>query len=487
MAIVEIPITHGSYVADSVPLSRQEAINVYPEMIEVPALSKQILVGTPGIELVATTETSTVNACRGVGRLVDQPYFVNGQTLYRLNADHTTTSIGTILGEDRVFMAENGSQLMIITEVAGYIYDGTTLSEISDVDYDEANGVPQSVVFIDGYFLCTTDSDRITVSALNDGTNWSALDFGTAESSPDGLVAPFVFQNQLYIGGTRTIEQFTNVGGANFPFQRTGLFLDKGLTSPHGVVPLSNVAIFVGQGDTESPAIWSLSGGELAKVSTHAIDAKLDRLSLTERSQIFAWSYLEGGHHFACFALPDATYCFDLATGLWHTRMSRVESDGEQIEDVRNRVNGAISAYGSIYVGDSRDGRIGRLSRDVYTEYGNPILREFITQPVQNNMRPFSVPMVELTVESGVGALGVDPVVRMSVSRDMGHTWGNERPRSVGAEGEYQKRLVWRRNGNFDRSAVFKFETSEAVKPVFLGLLADVVLNDKRETPRAMG
>ena len=126
--------------------------------------------------------------------------------------------------------------------------------EITDSDF-RANGDPQYVAFVDGYFVFTTDEKKFIVSALNDGTSYNALDFGSAESDPDKVIAPIVYKNQLFITGVTTTEAFQNIGGADFPFQRSGLFIDKGVAAPHSLVKSQDSFMFIGGGENESPTI----------------------------------------------------------------------------------------------------------------------------------------------------------------------------------------------------------------------------------------
>ena len=228
-----LPITSGFYVSPSLPLSAQECLNWYPNISEAPALSPENLFGTPG--LVQLVSSGTVeNQNRGMHEMAGIAYTVNGQTLYKIVetitlgvASYSLTSLGTITGTARVSMADNGTQLMVLVPGGdGFIYNHVTdtFAQITDADFD-ANGNPQFVVFVDSYFVCTTDTKKFICSAPNDGLSYNALDFGTAESDPDVTVAPIVFKNQLFISGSQTIEAFQNVGGTDFPFQRTGLFL----------------------------------------------------------------------------------------------------------------------------------------------------------------------------------------------------------------------------------------------------------------------
>ena len=476
MALTQLPIGNGFYKSDSLPISAQECVNLYPSSPDRPGLTERQYFGTPGTVQVATNGPLGSDATRGAHRMNDKAYFVSGSDLCRLNSDETLDVLGTISGTGRVSMADNGTQLFILVPGGnGYIFtEPSTLTQITDPDFT-ANGNPQYVVFVDGYFVCTTDAKKFIVSALNDGLAWDALDFGSAESNPDGTVAPFVYKNQLFIGGERTIEAFSNIGGAGFPFQRTGLFLDEGVIAPFSLVGAADTFMFVGAGDNEGPAIWALAGNTTERVSTQAIDAILERLNNTQLESIFAWSYSQAGHYFVGFTLPEQCFVFDTTTGEWHERKSLVEPPTGPDELKRYRVNALVQAYGNLYVGDSEDGRIGRLDLDVYTEYTKTISRSFATQPFLFNMKPFAVPWIELVMESGVGNVdSPNPMVRMDRSRDGGKTWDPERMRPIGQQGMYDRRQVWRRLGRVERFDVYRFKCSEQVRVVFIGLWADV-------------
>ena len=122
MPDVILPIANGAYLSDSLPISAQECTNWYPVIIQTPALSQEVLYGTPGIEQVATSGmVSQVN--RGGHDFSGVPYFVNAGNLYRLESDNTLTDVGAIEGTGRVSMADNGTQLFILVPGGkGYIF-----------------------------------------------------------------------------------------------------------------------------------------------------------------------------------------------------------------------------------------------------------------------------------------------------------------------------------------------------------------------------
>ena len=472
---IPVSLGNGYYVSDSLPLSNQRCLNAYVDIPQAATLSDAILKGTPGITQVATSGTER-QTNRGSHVKDGLPYFVNGEVLYRL--DKTVSGLGTDLftlvplgdipGVAMCSFADNGKQLIILDTLgAGYIVDesaGTVFQAITDIDFTTTNGTPQYVVYVDSFFVVTTDAKKIIKSAANDGLVWSALDFASAAADPDAIVAPIVVKNKLMITGTETIEGFDNLGLSGFPFQRNGLFVQKGCFAPLSLVNINDNLMFIGGGVDESPAIWTLNGSTPQKVSTTAIDEKLQTFTQAEIAQSFAVSYAQAGAYFVEFSLPSVTFVYDIITQLWHERESQIIVGEGRTQNIRHRVNALSTAYGRIFVADSQDGRIGVLSLDTYTEYGNPILRAFALQPFADMGNSISVNSVELTMESGVGnEAQPDPEIRMSSSVD-GKKFNNPIPALLGKIGEYDIRQIWRRLGRFPRLGVLFFEFSDPCK-----------------------
>jgi hypothetical protein len=480
---MEIPIGNGFYVSDALPLSHQECTNWVPVAQEEPSLSQRSLIGTPGIELLATSGTSTTDANRGSWDLAGIPYFVNGTTLYRLDRSYpsgvetfTLTSLGTIAGSGRVSMADNGTQLMILVPGGnGYIYTvAGGLVAISDLDFT-ANGNPQYVVFIDGYFACSTDTKKWIVSSLNDGTTWDALDFSTAESDPDPIVAPIVHNNQIYLTGSETTEAFQNLGGSGFPFQRSNIFLDKGCFAAATLISTNQRFFMVGGGKDEAAAIWMYQGGQFTKISTIPIDDIISNYTDTTLATAFSLAWGARGQYYVAFMFTDRAFIYNITTGKWHEQKSGIADENNDLVQSRWRVNSIVSAYGYTLVGDSQDGRIGKLDTDIYQEYSNNIVRVFSIQPLANQGKSFRVPTIELTMEAGIGNDTVtDPMVSLAISRD-NKIFNYERNRRIGKKGAYEQRTIWRRNGRIPRFATMRFRLSDPVKPVVIKLEADII------------
>ncbi len=482
MPKIQLPIANGFYASQSLPISAQRCVNWYPNIVQAQGLSQETLFGTPGIrQLTSTGEIAQIN--RGIHVMGGLCYFVNGEKLYRLDRTVNAagddvfnyTELGDITGSGPVSMADNGNQLMILVpggEGSIWVESTSTFTpSISAVDADfEANGAPQLVVFIDGYFVCNTEDKKFISSSVNDGLSWNALDFGTAEADPDDIRAPFVFNNQLFMFGSETIQTFQNIGGAGFPFQSIpGYVIPKGVSATFSIVPTTNSFMFVGAGVNEGPAIWLFSGNGVQKVSTTAIDNLLAGYSDAQIAAIIGVSYAKRGAYFTGFSLPDRDIYYDSISQRWHERASLFDG-----VFTAWRVGFMATAYGRVIVGDSFDGRIGELDADLYTEYNERIFRAIIIQPLSNLGNAIFVNSLELTMESGAGDLvTIDPEVRMSYSDDA-KTYSSELTRKIGKIGEFANRIIWRRLGRIPRFRVFRFVMSDPVNPTIIKLEADL-------------
>ena len=484
--MIPLPIANGSYESESLPISAQSCINWYANIVQTQGLSEETLFGTPGINQLATSGTKEqVN--RGSGKIGATPYFINGTTLWRLNKAGVDVEVfdlelmGTIPGEKRVFTATNGTQLMIVTEGRGWIFteDPDSLVEILAGSFT-ANGTPETVEFISSYFVCTTDQKKAIISAQNDGTSWNALDFISAEADPDPLSGLVAFKNQLFLMGTETTQVAAPIATSGVPLQiQPGYEIAKGLSAPHSVVVVNDSIMFIGAGKNESPAIWVIQGGAVQKVSTTAIDTKLQNFSADDIESSFAIPYAQKGAYFINFYLPDTCFSFNTITGRWNEIQSDIVDIFGNVQTIRSRVNTIITGYGRVLVADSQDGRVGEMSPEFFTEYGESIKRTLVTQPFSNNGFSFSVNKLEATFEAGVGdSITVNPVVRMSRSKD-GKTFSDERSRFLGKRGEYNKRSIWPRLGRVGRFELFKFVFSDPVKPAFIKLEADIKQGNK--------
>lgn len=498
----ELPIATGFYEDASKPIAAQECTNWLPQIPQTNGYSQAQLIQTPGIDEFADTGNF---AARGEHEMKSLAYAVNGNQLHRVDANGTTTALGAISGSGAVSIADNGLQMCIVVPGGdAYIYSVSGgLVVISDSDFTTTLGPSQQVVYKDGYFTHFNNASAASsqaiffISNLNDGTNYDALDFGTAEVSPDAITAIHVNRNQLYVGGSETIEPFQNIGGVGFPYQRIlGGVVQKGIRAKFSAKDFDNSFMFVGGGENELPAVWRLAGAGATKVSTAAIDNILQGLTESELNDVFATVYSENGSFVYYIHLNSRTFGYDAATQLWHERKSK-DSFGRL---VNWRVNGIMTAYGTTLVTDNQSGKIGRMKNTIYTEYGTSINRAVSTQPFSNQGETLSFSEMEVVCETGTAGPVVEGISRFDVegfteegfdyepfqivteppkiqrefSDNGGYTFSNQTARSLGRQGDYKIRQVWKREGATNRERVYRFVIDEPIKTSIIKLQANI-------------
>lgn len=139
-----------------------------------------------------------------------------------------------------------------------------------------------------------------------------------------------------------------------------------------------------------------------------------------------------------------------------------------------------INWQGMALVGDAFTNVVGLSNFEIFQEYGNPMLMLATTPPIQKDRKRISITRFELEVEAGLGIPGepsVAPLMVLDYSKNGGITWENLQIfRSMGAAGEYIKRLRWINLGN-SRSWVFRFQYSDSARPTIIGTYYDLFQN----------
>jgi Neuraminidase (sialidase) len=168
--------------------------------------------------------------------------------------------------------------------------------------------------------------------------------------------------------------------------------------------------------------------------------------------------YSQEGHVFYECTIGNKTLCYDITTGWWHTRASGSH-------DNRNRANCAIRFNDLVLVGDYQNGKIYEYSLSTYTDNGEPKRAIRIGQYPNTSGQKIPCGPFCLDMETSHTA----GQIMLRISKDGGHTWSNERWRSIG-EG-YGNLIKWNRLGR-----------SRRVPPVYEIVIAD---NVKRNINKA--
>jgi hypothetical protein len=404
---------------------------------------------------------------------------VSGATLYELLADGTATARGTLTSSTGpVSLADNGIELVVVD---GQPAGGWSL-RLSDNTFRAITGEgfvgSARVSFFDGYFLFVhPDTQQFYISGLYDSETEQPLDFASAESSPDNLLALEMERREVLLLGSRSGEIWFNAGAADFPFAPiAGTAFPYGIAAVHSLRALGTFYWLSG-GDLESggPQVVRLKGYQPERISTHALEFALQ--SYERVDDAVAYSYQEEGHTFYVLSFPsgNATWAFDLSTGLW---AERADLDATTGLFKRHRVQHHCYAFGVHLVGGEDDGRVYVQDLATYDNDGDPLVRRRTAPHLHQDRRLLYHSVFELDLETGVGLDGAvtpgsDPQLALRWSDDGGRTWSNEHWASAGKQGQYRTRVLWRRLGR-SRQRTYEVTISDPVKVALIAARIEV-------------
>lgn len=450
----------------SLPFNAQRTVNFYPVLDK---MGKEVaaLYGTPGLSLFST---AGVGPIRGLYYTAGgRAFAVSGSKLYEISSAGLTTERGTLNSSTgAVSIEENGFQLGICDGTDFYIFTFAT-NVFAEVTDPQLPSPAATVTFIDGYFIINKGgTGEFYISALYDGTSWAALDFATAESSPDETKRVLNAVGVLWLLGTKTTEIWTNTGASSFPFQRTaGGKMETGILAPLTAVAVDNSIFWVGADSYGAGVVFRAQGYTAQRISTNAIEKIIQAASSQE--DMLAYTYQEEGHVFYVLTgggLP-TTLVYDISTQLWHERaFLNVEGEFEQ-----HLGNCGMFAFGKQLVGSRLNGEIYWMSQDFYSDNGNEIASERIYTYTSDENRRIRYNRLEIGFETGVGlqtGQGSDPVCTLSLSKDGARTWTDPQTAPIGRAGEYFTTVAFRRLG-VAKSITFKLRITDPVKRVIVG------------------
>ncbi len=423
----------------------QSAINCYPKRLDG---DNWMMASTPGEVTIATLP----GPVRGSRNVFGRWFVAAGNTLYEMTAAGTYTVRGTLASVvGFVGMSNNKTQIAIVDGANLYIFTLATnaLTQIVSAGWRGSDDVQE----LDGYFIFVDpDTDQFYISAIDDGAELDALDFSSADSSPDDIVTHRVSHRQAWFFGDLSAEIWIDSGATSFPFVRYQSYtLDVGCVGKRAAINAADTLFWIGQTERGTGIVYMATGNQPTRVSTVAVEQAL-RAS-TDISQAEMWTYQIEGHEFIGINAPglSTTWVYDAAIQQWHERGEW--SAGWQ--PLRSRL---VTAVGQDHYAGDADGNIVRLDDTVNNLSDRPLVRER-TWPhlIQPSMEPISYLCLELAMTTGHGGN-----VTLEISNDGGITFGPMLQRSLGAIGRWMQRIRWNSLGTAV-NRVFRIRCSDDV------------------------
>jgi hypothetical protein len=183
---------------------------------------------------------------------------------------------------------------------------------------------PASTVrYFDGYFVFSaTNTRQFFLSSINDGTQYSGLDFATASAGSDLLVAVEIWHEQLLLLCEKHTEIWWDAGNLSFPFQRyDAALIARGLPNgaPYCVCSEDNTVFWMG----DDGIFYRLNNYNPQRISTFAMEHAWAQypLRFTDAS---CFVLDQEGHKFVIINFPSGcgTWAYDISSQLWAQRQS---------------------------------------------------------------------------------------------------------------------------------------------------------------------
>ena len=181
--------------------------------------------------------------------------------------------------------------------------------------------------YLDSYFFVSVypAGKLIYFSAPGDGTQWNPLDYFDKEAYPDNVAAMQADHEQLYVfGDLEASEVFQDQGATNplVPWApNPGAIMHYGCVAPWSLCRLGEGLAWIGGDVRRGDRVAFLEVGfRPQKISTAAVETAWAGYSTVEDA--IAYTCIDRGHQFWCINFPtgNATWVYDLTTGLWHER-----------------------------------------------------------------------------------------------------------------------------------------------------------------------
>lgn len=414
----------------------QRSVNWYPVKPEREG-EKPHLRGRPGLSTLITLANSPV---RGDLETDGRAFYVAGSHIYEVYSGGTSYDWGTIGSvEGKVTMARLLNTI-VIGDGSGYYALDLAAGTVSAI-----TSAPRGrfCVFFNQRILYQGENGQVFYSDLNAPTTIPGLNFFTAESLPDEIVAVTTAEELIYLHGADSTEPWYDSGDSDNPFQRvSGGVVYSGCGFPNTALRLDNASWWVEKDKNGTGIVRRLQGSTAIRISTSAVERWIG-----DQSDLSAFCYQEEGHTFYCLNGDDdnPSWAFDLKTNEWHERAWLNPNTATQ---ERQRAESHIYALGYHLVADYESGKIYKQSLDYHSDAGQEIRRTRVSQHEVQDGKQVIIDELFLDFATGVGldgsGQGTDPEVMLRVSKD-GASFGYERSAKLGKIGEFKRRArFWR-------------------------------------------
>jgi hypothetical protein len=349
-----VPIGLQSYKRTDGFQPEVELVNMLLEKDDSGAsLDGTMRIQRPGLSLAYTIASPVRGVFRLDNFLSGAWFAVGGTSLYRLTAGPSV--LGTVGGTTRVAFAAGINLLFVLSDGVLYVWNETTLATVAI----PSPYVPIDIEAINGYIIIACSTGRFYW--LEPGTVVvDPLNFATAESSPDGLVATRRLVDELFMGGAASIEPWQPSGDLDAPFQKAaGRQYERGVLSRDTLQRFDNSLVWVGD-----DMIVYRAGAVPQRISDHGIEERLRKRTALPN----AWVFGIDGHKLYVLRIPgQGTFAYDASSQAW----SEFATTGSVGWAPHVGMHSVDTAFG----GDSVSGKVWTIDQAALTDDGAAMRR----------------------------------------------------------------------------------------------------------------
>lgn len=405
----------------------------------------------------------------------------NKSVFYIADSVGTMVAIGNNITQlatgNRVSFATspNGSEVLLASGADIVQANPSSFVVLTALDADAPTTV-RSLTVHDQYAIAQVEgSGSFQFSEVGDVTKWRAQDVATAEGKPDRLVAVLGTLDGFVLFGKTSTEFWVNDGVS--PFSRV-----RGLTLNRGCGARYSPALY---GDTW---LWLDEHRKVVRATVNSnkevsgsISLALQGLSSVEDGLGDVMTVQGRAWYVLTFPLANRTFVYDIDQDAWIAEWGQWNTG----TGVYDRFRGNCYAYSPKWnfhlVGDRTNGRIYKLTKNVFTDSG-AVLRSirrtgFITHETGNLKK---CKALRLRLKRGVATGGV-PNPTMTVRwREQGGSWSPsfQFNMSLGAVGEHDVYVIKKQCGTY-RARQYEFAHSDDTDWILMSGEEDVEVKDR--------
>lgn len=229
-------------------------------------------------------------------------YRVVGGALYR-----GSTQLGGILGLDIVAFAPSIYHLFLLSGGMIYYTDGVTVGTVELPD--DLAAVPVDIDTLNSYVLISC-SDGTIYWIVPGETTVDPLNFVTAESSPDGLLAGRRLESEMFFLGQSSGEPWQLTGDPDAPFQKAiGRQYERGIKARDTLRRFDNSLVWVGENN-----IVYRAGAQPEAICDEGLSERIRKAT----GALSAFTFFCDRHEFYVLRIPgQGSFSFDASTREW--------------------------------------------------------------------------------------------------------------------------------------------------------------------------